>query len=91
MLTFLQMRKLRIKADMQVTSKDGTRTPASRLTVQYSHYGQCGPSFQESTNIFVAEIIKMQEAHEVLLSSVAEQHRAVLHSINIKDFIPGVS
>lgn len=74
-----------------MTSKNGTRTPASRLTVQASYFGQYEPSLQESRNISMAEIIKMQEDREVLLSSVAEQHGAVLHSINIKDFIPGVS
>lgn len=91
MLKFLQMRKLRTEVDMQITSKNGTRTPASRLTVQYSYYGQYEPSLEESMNIFMAEIIKMQEDREVLLSSVAEQHGAVLHSINIKYFISGVS
>lgn len=62
----------------------------SRLTVQYSYYGQDEPSFLPM-NVLTAETIKMQEDHEVLLSIMVEQYRSVLYNINIKDIIPGVS
>lgn len=64
--------------------------PMSRLTLQDSCYGQYEPSFLPM-NIFVAEIIKMHEDGDALLSFVAEQYRSVLHNINIKEFISGVS
>lgn len=44
-----------------------------------------------SMNVFMAELIKMQENREVLLSFMAAQYTSVLHNINIKDFIPVVS